>query len=937
MSYHSNRKKRAAISAICISIAMLTAQQVPAAALLQEPGLSRDSMAKTPEAVTQQLLAAESSQILQNSTQQLPAAESSQIPQDSTQQLPAAESSGQIPESSTQQPENGDLQQLPAAGDSQENMDIPQEEAGNSTQARIYAKTSSQLPAPKTLQVQALGYNTVTLAWSAVDGAAGYQIEYASDAAHAGTAQDMAGKSDAADAKGTGRVPDAEPGPDAADGRAVTQQPEYVVAGSVPKGVVTFKCTPLLTGTAYIFRVCALDGTGKTGNYASVTAQPCLDKTKFTNVSSAQNAVSLEWEQVDGAEKYELYRKAAGQKDYELLAETEGLSYTDKTAAAGEAYSYCVCAVRSVGGTVAKAELSDPAEISPKEPKPSKPGTAKGVQFESASASAYNAAKLAWTQDSSASGYYIYRSVKENGTYRKIKTITSSSTLAYTDKKIVPGKKFYYKVCTYTKQADGTVKTGDLSESVSVQPQAEAPKLNSVKTNISNRSLSLEWEKAAGASGYRVYRSLYPDKGFKKIAERPSGTFVGYEDRAVMPGGTYYYRIKTLYKSGSYKGLSKASVILEGNLTPAAPIGLSVSQTDSDTLQISWNSSPGASAYNLYRAASAKDDYVCIAQGLAENTYTDTGLAGGKTYYYCVSAEGTGGQGLKCRPVKYQVNGVSLNTRTLKLCVGVSKPLEVITICEGEAEWTSDKPEIAQVDSDGVVTGMSYGTATVTAMVEGRSASATVSVTPGIKNGIDVSRWQEDVDWCRVKNSGVDFAFLRISNHDQEDYTFETKYMNASSVGMPLGVYCYSRAVNAEEAREEARIVLEILNGRELQYPVAFDMEDAVHKSKTMTKAKLHEIIKAFQEVIEEAGHDFVLYSYLTFLNSNLDKTKLDGIDLWIARYRNVALGTGYTGTGNVKFWQYNSGQYSGSDFHVDGITDKYGELVPVDVNAEYE
>ena len=185
MSYHSNRKKRAAISAICISIAMLTAQQVPAAALLQEPGLSRDSMAKTPEAVTQQLLAAESSQILQNSTQQLPAAESSQIPQDSTQQLPAAESSGQIPESSTQQPENGDLQQLPAAGDSQENMDIPQEEAGNSTQARIHAKTSSQLPAPKTLQVQALGYNTVTLAWSAVDGAAGYQIEYASDAAHA--------------------------------------------------------------------------------------------------------------------------------------------------------------------------------------------------------------------------------------------------------------------------------------------------------------------------------------------------------------------------------------------------------------------------------------------------------------------------------------------------------------------------------------------------------------------------------------------------------------------------------------------------------------------------------------------------------------------------------------------------------------------------------
>lgn len=55
-------------------------------------------------------------------------------------------------------------------------------------------------------------------------------------------------------------------------------------------------------------------------------------------------------------------------------------------------------------------------------------------------------------------------------------------------------------------------------------------------------------------------------------------------------------------------------------------------------------------------------------------------------------------------------------------------------------------------------------------------------------------------------------------------------------------------------------------------------------------------MITAFKEVVEEAGYRFVLYSYLTFLNSNLDKTKLDGIDLWIARYRNVSLGTGYTG-----------------------------------------
>ncbi len=225
----------------------------------------------------------------------------------------------------------------------------------------------------------------------------------------------------------------------------------------------------------------------------------------------------------------------------------------------------------------------------------------------------------------------------------------------------------------------------------------------------------------------------------------------------------------------------------------------------------------------------------------------------------------------------------------------------------------------------------------VTASVDGQSASAVVSVTPGSKNGIDVSRWQEDVDWNRVKESGVEFAFLRISNHNLADYTFETKYQNAFSVGMPMGVYCYSRATTVEEAQEEARIVLEILDGRKLDYPIALDLEDAVHKAKTMKKETLHQMIQAFKETVEDAGYQFVLYSYVTFLNTYLDRTKLSGIDLWVARYRNVSLGTGYSGAGNIKYWQYNSGQYNGSNSQVDGITKETGELVSVDVNVEYE
>ncbi len=929
MSY--KKKKMLRLSAVCIGMAVLMTQQIPAAALLQDGGVRQEENSQQErnrqqeEAVQQKKSGLdEAEQSLQdagstgnlvpdsNSTvqgEEWPMQEKAAgTEQEKGQQEKAAagdgalgtgrpgQNSSEAAEQETEQP----VQNQAAAGtQGTEQISVPSSDTENETDcreenlAKILAKKSSTLPAPLTVKAEKTAYNAVTLSWDEVEGAAGYQIEYTKDAQN------------------------------------------YTVAGTAAADSLTFKCKNLMTGTKYRLRVCALDKNGNSGKYASVAAKPYLKKTKFTNVTSAEQSVMLEWKKVAGAMGYELYRKTDGQESYELIAQTEEAAYEDETASAGENYMYSVCAVRDVDGQTVKAKLSDAAEVSPEEPQP-----APGMQFESCEPEGYSSAKLTWQKDDAAAGYYIYRSVKEAGNYRKIKTITNNQTLSYTDAKIVPGKAFFYKICSYTKDAEGTVTAGELSEAVSVQTKAEAPVMVSVNVNIANRSLSLEWEQQEGASGYRIYRSTEPDSGFKKITDRPSGTFVGYEDRAVAPGGTYYYRIKALYTNGSYKGLSQASDIMEGNLTPSAPIGLTVRQTDTDVLEISWNESPGAQSYNLYRSVSAKGTYTRIAEGLEENTYTNTGCADGRTYYYKVSASGAGGEGIQCKPVSYQTGGVSLNTRTLKLCVGVSKPLAFTAFSEyeeEEAEWTSDKPEIAEVNSEGLVTGKSYGTANVTVTVGGKKATASVSVTPGIRNGIDVSRWQEDVDWCRVKNSGIDFAFLRISNHYQEDYTFETKYMNASSVGMPLGVYCYSRAATAEEAQEEARIVLEILNGRKLEYPVAFDMEDAIHKSKTMTKEKLHQMIQAFKQVIEDAGYDFVLYSYLTFLNSNLDKTKLDGIDLWIARYRNVALGTGYTGTGNVKYWQYNSGQYSGSDFHVDGITNEAGELSAVDVNAEYE
>lgn len=740
------------------------------------------------------------------------------------------------------------------------------------------------LAAPGTLEVTKTTYQSVTLSWSEVSGASGYQVE------------------------------------------STTDGENYKVLKKTNVQSRTCKCRKLLAGTEYTFRVCALDGEGRAGNYSSVQARPSLKKAAFVSAAPLEaGGISLEWKKVSGADTYQLYRKKPGESAYDLVTTTAEQSYLDTDTLSEGTYLYYVQAVRIVNGKGVAGKSSKKTKVVWKQT----PASLLSVE-----ALSYRSAQITWQRLEYAAGYYVYRSTKETGTYKKMKTISDNATTSYTDKGIVPGKTFYYKVCAYTKSEGQPEVPGEQSDPMSVKTTLAAPQLTAVEANVNHRSLSLAWGQQKEATGYRVYRSEYLNKKFKKIAELGSSKDVSYEDRSVQPGSTFYYRIKSIYKNKKYTGASAASIVQSGSTLPGAPIGLKIKQTATDQLAISWDRTHGAQNYQLYRSTKDTGPFVCIAEALQGNEFIDEGVKDGQKYFYRVSAFGAAGEGAKCTPVSFVTGGISFRTRTLKLCVGDSRELKYDTFRQGRIIWKSDNPAVATVDSDGKVTGVSYGTATVTATVSGKSASATISVVPGVKNGIDVSVWQPEIDWKRVQESGIDFAFLRISYHYLEDTTFESKYADASSAGMPLGVYCYSTATTEEEATEEARRVLEILNGRKLDYPIVLDIEDTVHKQ--MPKENLHALIEAFRQQIEDSGYRFALYSYLSFFQSNLDQTRLTGIDLWIARYGNLALGTKYTGTGNVKYWQYNSGQYAGSDFHVDGITDEAGSLVPVDVNIEY-
>jgi GH25 family lysozyme M1 (1,4-beta-N-acetylmuramidase) len=190
--------------------------------------------------------------------------------------------------------------------------------------------------------------------------------------------------------------------------------------------------------------------------------------------------------------------------------------------------------------------------------------------------------------------------------------------------------------------------------------------------------------------------------------------------------------------------------------------------------------------------------------------------------------------------------------------------------------------------------------------------------------GVDVSHHQHYIDWEKVKAQGYEFAILRIGyrgygktgslNRDKE---FERNLQNAHAAGLDVGVYFFAQAINEEEAREEAELVLEILNGRSLELPVVYDPEsilDAEARTDNVSGEQFTKNTQVFCEIIKNAGYEPMVYSNMLWEAYELDLTQLQGIPVWYADYEPLPQ-TPY----HFEYWQYtNEGTVDGISGGVD-------------------
>lgn len=178
--------------------------------------------------------------------------------------------------------------------------------------------------------------------------------------------------------------------------------------------------------------------------------------------------------------------------------------------------------------------------------------------------------------------------------------------------------------------------------------------------------------------------------------------------------------------------------------------------------------------------------------------------------------------------------------------------------------------------------------------------------------GIDISSYSGNIDWKKVKESGIDFAMIRVGGRGYgekgEMYTDERalEYINgAKAEGIKVGAYFFSQAVSTEEAIEEADYVKSVLGDITLDYPVAYDWEiikDDDARTDSVSASQATECARAFCDRVKELGYTPILYSPSRELYFKYDLSRLADIDIWYCEYANVP--TFYY---EFSMWQYSA------------------------------
>lgn len=347
-------------------------------------------------------------------------------------------------------------------------------------------------------------------------------------------------------------------------------------------------------------------------SYQVTVADAALQIPTLTAAPKSGVTMTLSWNSVSNASYYEIYRSTSADGAYTKIKATTGTSTSDTNLSAGTRYYYKIRTIRDQDGVTYLGNFSDTvAAVTLATP------TITDVSLSGTGIT------ISWSKASGADRYNIYRSESATGSYTYLTSVLGS--LNYTDAAVQTGKTYYYKVRPY-KKLDGIVYYGGYS---AAQKYEIVPMASLTTTAKSGVTISLSWSKFADASSYEIWVSSTADGPFEKLKET-TGTTTSHT--GLIAGTRYFYRI-CAKKGQNIIGLSstKACVAL------ATPSITNITQLPNGLI-VNWSKASGADRYNIYRSTEKDGPYTYIASIQQSESYTDTALDSGNTYYYKVRA-----------------------------------------------------------------------------------------------------------------------------------------------------------------------------------------------------------------------------------------------------------------------------------------------------------
>lgn len=337
--------------------------------------------------------------------------------------------------------------------------------------------------------------------------------------------------------------------------------------------------------------------------------------------SASYNTATVQYDKVNGATNYRIYRSVKEDGTYTLVGTNNGdvLNFTDKNLAPGTTYYYKVEAYEVGNNLTSAGIMSNAKSVKPVLTVPKK---VKATGY------TYTSLKLTWDAVPGAKSYNVYVATSKRGTYKKI--ASSVKKTSYIHKSLKLGNKYYYKI----EAVNGAAVSGK-SAAASGTVVTAATKEVTVTSNDYN-SITLKWKKVSGATKYYVYRSTKESTGYKKLK---TITGLNYTDNKVDGGVKYYYKVVSV--AGSLKGQEK---VVTGVAVPKAITGLKAQSNSATSVKVSWKSAKGAKEYCVYRATSKNGTYKKLAT-TKRVSYTDKNAKTGVKYYYKVSAAINGYEG----------------------------------------------------------------------------------------------------------------------------------------------------------------------------------------------------------------------------------------------------------------------------------------------------